>query len=246
MSSSLYWTWPSIGCSTMCGRLTPATLEPSAGSWLSWDHSSAPPAPGLYWTIVSIAGQRFLISSCWCRAAMSDSPPAGNACQYWMFLSGHTWPCASGAASRASRANSFFIATILRSRSWSGIRAIMKQRKRRRVAARAALRRAAILGEDVVQDVGLELRVVRGPRRQRRDPPAARHPREVAADLVADDLDHLAHDGDADVARVPPPHLDLLLGVAVDGLVEAEEIEVRGVVLDVDDLEQAAGVARVV
>src|SRR6478735_2946634 len=192
MSSSLYWTWPSIGCSTMCGRLTPATFEPSAGSWLSWDHSSAPPAPALYWTIVSIAGQRFLMSSCWCRAAMSDSPPAGNACQYWMFRSGHAWPHASGAASRASRATSFFIATILRSRSWSGIRAIMKQRQRRRV--RATLRRAAVLGEDVVQDVGLELGVVGRPCRQRRDAAAPRHPREVAADLVADDLDHLAHD----------------------------------------------------
>ena len=56
-------------------------FTPSAGSWFICAHSSPPPAPGLYWMMVSIAGHFFFSTSCWWRAERSDSPPAGNACQ---------------------------------------------------------------------------------------------------------------------------------------------------------------------
>src|SRR5688572_6862354 len=72
----------------MCGRLMPTMFTPSAGSVLAELHSSAPPAPALYWITVSIALHFFLSTSCWCRADRSDSPPGGKACQYITFLSG--------------------------------------------------------------------------------------------------------------------------------------------------------------
>jgi hypothetical protein len=59
----------------------PMMLSPSPGRPFICDHISPPPAPGLYWMMVSIAGQRFFSTSCWWRAEMSDSPPAGKACQ---------------------------------------------------------------------------------------------------------------------------------------------------------------------
>lgn len=56
-------------------------FKPSPASAFICAHVSAPPAPGLYWTTVSIAGQRFFSTTCWWRAERSDSPPAGKACQ---------------------------------------------------------------------------------------------------------------------------------------------------------------------
>src|SRR5438046_1569083 len=47
MSSVLYCTVPSIGCSTICGRLMPAMFSPSPGSWFSCIHNRPPPAPRL-------------------------------------------------------------------------------------------------------------------------------------------------------------------------------------------------------
>ena len=64
--------------------------------------------------------------------------------------------------------------------------------------------------------------------------------REVARNVIADDRDHLAHDGDADVGLVALAHDDLLLRVAIDRLVEAEEPEVGVVVLEARDLEHAS------
>ena len=66
----------------MCGRLMPTTFRPSPGNVLICAHSSAPPAPALYWMTVSIAGHFFFSTTCWWRADRSDSPPGGNACQY--------------------------------------------------------------------------------------------------------------------------------------------------------------------
>src|SRR6266568_4461499 len=93
----------------MCGRLTPTMLRPSPGSWFICAHMRPPPAPGLYWMMVSTAGQRFFSTSCWCRADRSDSPPAGNACQYRTFLSGQVCAKAGNAAARHRTASSFFI-----------------------------------------------------------------------------------------------------------------------------------------
>src|SRR5947199_405890 len=75
MSSVLYCTVPSIGCSTICGRLMPAMFSPSPGSWFSCIHNRPPPAPGLYWMMVSIAGHFFFSTSCWWRADRSDYHP---------------------------------------------------------------------------------------------------------------------------------------------------------------------------
>ena len=99
-SAVLYCTSPSIGWNTICGRLTPTMFRPSPGSEFICDHISAPPAPALYWMMVSIAGHFFFSTTCWCRADKSDSPPGGNACQYMMFLSGQACAIAAGAAAR--------------------------------------------------------------------------------------------------------------------------------------------------
>ena len=64
MSAVLYCTSPSSGWNTMCGRLTPTTLRPSPGSWFICDHISPPPAPALYWMMVSMAGHFFLSTTC--------------------------------------------------------------------------------------------------------------------------------------------------------------------------------------
>ena len=48
----------------MCGRFTPTTFTPSPGSWFIWPHISAPPAPALYWMMVSMAAQRFFSTTC--------------------------------------------------------------------------------------------------------------------------------------------------------------------------------------
>src|SRR6185437_2919343 len=69
---------------------------------------------------------------------------------------------------------------------------------------------------------------------------------EVAADVLADDRDHLAYHRDPNVGRIALAHLDQLSRIAADGLVEAEEVEARVVVADLGDLEQAAGASRVV
>jgi hypothetical protein len=66
-------------------------LTPSPGSVFIVLHSSAPPAPALYWITVSIAGHFFFSTICWWRADRSDSPPGGNACQYMRLLSGQGW-----------------------------------------------------------------------------------------------------------------------------------------------------------
>src|SRR6266849_3404004 len=113
MSSVLYCTWPSNGASTMCGRLIPTMFRPSAGSEFSWFHMTAPPTPGLYWMMVSIEGHFFFSTSCWCLAEMSDSPPAGKACQYSRFFSGQVCANAAGAAARARTASSLFMAVLL-------------------------------------------------------------------------------------------------------------------------------------
>src|SRR6185295_13488777 len=94
---------PSIGCSTMCGRLMPTMLTPSAGSVLVELHSSAPPPPALYWITVSMAGHFFFSTSCWWRADRSDSPPGGNACQYMMFALGQAIVCANAGAAASSK-----------------------------------------------------------------------------------------------------------------------------------------------
>src|SRR4051812_43913867 len=105
-SAVLYCTSPWIGWNTMCGRLTPTTFSPSPGSWFICVHISAPPAPALYWMMVSMEGHFLCSTICWWRADRSDSPPGGKACQYCTFFSGQVTPCAStsGAAS-ASAAN---------------------------------------------------------------------------------------------------------------------------------------------
>src|SRR6266853_1448782 len=99
MSSVLYCTWPSNGASTMCGRLMPTMFRPSPGRAFIWFHMTAPPTPGLYWMMVSIEGHFFFSTNCWCLADMSDSPPAGKACQYSRFFSGHVCASAAGAGS---------------------------------------------------------------------------------------------------------------------------------------------------
>src|SRR5437899_9750512 len=109
MSSVLYWTCPSKGASTMCGRLMPTMFRPSPGRAFIWFHMTAPPTPGLYWMMVSIAGHFFFSTNCWCLAEMSDSPPAGNACQYIKFFSGQVCANAAGAAAKASTASSLFM-----------------------------------------------------------------------------------------------------------------------------------------
>ena len=86
----------------------PTMFRPSPGSGFICAHIRPPPAPGLYWMIVSIAGHFFFSTTCWWRAEMSDSPPGGKACQYIRFLSGQAWPQASGAASRQAIVMSFF------------------------------------------------------------------------------------------------------------------------------------------
>ena len=48
----------------MCGRLTPATFRPSAGNWFICAHIRPPPAPGLYWMMVSIFGHFFFSTIC--------------------------------------------------------------------------------------------------------------------------------------------------------------------------------------
>ena len=80
-----------MGCSTVCGRFTPTTVTPSPGRVFMVVHIKAPPAPALYCTTVSTAGQRFFKTNCWCRAERSDSPPGGKACQYMTFFSGQGW-----------------------------------------------------------------------------------------------------------------------------------------------------------
>src|SRR5216117_2584960 len=112
MSSVLYCTCPSNGASTMCGRLMPTMFRPSPGRAFIWFHMTAPPTPGLYWMMVSIAGHFFFSTNCWCLAEMSDSPPAGNACQYIRFFSGQVCANAAGAAARARRASSLFMAGL--------------------------------------------------------------------------------------------------------------------------------------
>src|SRR5256886_14130140 len=110
MSSVLYCTCPSKGASTMCGRLMPTTLSPSPGRVFIWFHMTAPPTPGLYWMMVSIAGHFFFSTNCWCLAEMSDSPPAGNACQYNRFFSGQVCANAAGVKAKARTASSLFMA----------------------------------------------------------------------------------------------------------------------------------------
>ena len=110
MSSVLYRTWPSKGASTICGRLMPTMFEPSSGREFSCAHIRPPPAPGLYWMMVSMAGHFFFRTSCWCRAAMSDSPPTGKACQYNRFFSGQVWASAAGAKIRTRIAISLLMA----------------------------------------------------------------------------------------------------------------------------------------
>src|SRR6267154_3333944 len=117
MSSVLYCTCPSKGASTMCGRLIPTTFSPSPGRAFIWFHMTAPPTPGLYWMMVSIAGHFFFSTSCWCLADMSDSPPAGKACQYSRFFSGQVCANAAGAAARARTASSLFMAILLNCRA---------------------------------------------------------------------------------------------------------------------------------
>src|SRR5213083_2964550 len=112
MSSVLYCTCPSNGASTMCGRLMPTMFRPSPGRAFIWFHMTAPPTPGVYWMMVSIAGHFFFSTNCWCLAEMSDSPPAGNACQYIRFFSGQVCANAAGAAARARRASSLFMAGL--------------------------------------------------------------------------------------------------------------------------------------
>src|SRR5438093_387881 len=112
MSSVLYCTCPSKGASTMCGRLIPTTLSPSPGRAFIWFPITAPPTPGLYWMMVSIEGHFFFSTNCWCLAEMSDSPPAGKACQYIKFFSGQVCAKAAGAAARARTASSLFMAGL--------------------------------------------------------------------------------------------------------------------------------------
>ena len=80
-SAVLYCTSPSIGWNTMCGRLTPTMLRPPVGRLFICDHIRPPPAPALYWMMVSIAAHFFFSTTCWCRADRSGSPPGGKACQ---------------------------------------------------------------------------------------------------------------------------------------------------------------------
>src|SRR4051812_19311781 len=115
-SAVLYATSPWIGWNTMCGRLMPTTLSPSPGSWFICVHISAPPAPDLYCTIVSMFGHFRCSTSCWWRADESDSPPGGKACQYVTFFSGQWTACASAsgaAAARASRERMRFMPCLL-------------------------------------------------------------------------------------------------------------------------------------
>src|SRR5437867_5208247 len=93
----------------MCGRLMPTMFRPSPGRAFIWFHMTAPPTPGLYWMMVSIEGHFFFSTNCWCLADMSDSPPAGKACQYSRFFSGQVCANAAGAAARARRASSLFM-----------------------------------------------------------------------------------------------------------------------------------------
>src|SRR5690349_20848640 len=72
-----------------------------------------------------------------------------------------------------------------------------------------------------------------------------RNPFEVAADIAANDLDHLAHNGDPDVGVAASANLDQLLGPAANVLVEAEEVELRVVVVNFLDLEDSTGVCRI-
>src|SRR5688572_30824330 len=72
-----------------------------------------PPAPGLYCTTVSIEGHFLRNTACWWRAEMSDSPPAGKACQYWMLFSGHHVWAPAHALARVAASASAAVATIL-------------------------------------------------------------------------------------------------------------------------------------
>src|SRR5688500_4947303 len=71
-----------------------------------------PPAPGLYCTTVSIEGHFLRSTACWWRAEMSDSPPAGKACQYWRLFSGHHVWAPAGTLARAAVIASAAVATI--------------------------------------------------------------------------------------------------------------------------------------
>src|SRR5512134_1549393 len=86
----------------MFGRLMPTMFTPSGGSVLALLHSSAPPAPALYWITVSMAAHFFFSTICWWRADRSLSPPGGNACQYITFLSGQGCAWAVVAAATAT------------------------------------------------------------------------------------------------------------------------------------------------
>src|SRR5947209_14890302 len=96
----------------MCGRLMPTMFRPSPGRAFIWFHITAPPTPGLYWMMVSIEGHFFFSTNCWCLAEMSDSPPAGKACQYIKFFSGQVCAKAAGAAARARTPSSLFMAGL--------------------------------------------------------------------------------------------------------------------------------------
>src|SRR5207248_8728728 len=109
----------------------------------------------------------------------------------------------------------------------------------------AGLRKARIR-EYIAHDEVLEPRVVARSRRQRHlTPHSLRYPLEVAGDIFANDADHLAHNGDADVGVVALADVDQLLCVAANVLVEAEEIKLGFVVTQFLDLENPARVRRI-
>jgi len=59
----------------------PTTFRPSPGSAFSWFHITAPPTPGLYWMMVSIAGHFFFRDQLLVSGGDVGLAPAGNACQ---------------------------------------------------------------------------------------------------------------------------------------------------------------------
>ena len=90
---------------------------------------------------------------------------------------------------------------------------------------RALLRRTR-LRKHVAHDEILELRI--GARaRGHRHGAVPRQPNKIAGDVVANDRDHLADDGDPDIAVGALSDLDQLLRVTTDILVQAEVVEVR-------------------
>src|ERR1043165_705563 len=178
-SSVLYWTLPSSGCSTMCGRLMPATVWPSFGMPFSWPHTRPPPAPGRL--ITTICCLYFLANTSACRRAVtSDSPPGAKGTTYWIGLSGNAVALVKPKAAANKTKLRATLCRFMVSLPLNGLRIRLLRigaidAAKQSFEGAAAERRVAVVGVVVGQHVGASReRAVLGCRFLRQ-PPAVRH-----------------------------------------------------------------------